>query len=229
MPGIVITIDGPAGSGKSTLAKQLADALHFPYLNTGSMYRALTLDVLDQGIDPESEESCVSIARDMDFEIKSKEDMTFLTLNGDPLSEEIKSERVDKNVSITSRHPLVRDIMVEKQRMLGEKGSIIVEGRDAGTRVFTGAQAKIYVTASVDERARRRFQEYVSKGMDGITQEMIKEDIQKRDLLDSTRECSPLKIAHNALILDTTGLTKDSQLEKVLSVLREKGLVQDKV
>ncbi|MBN1522691.1 MAG: (d)CMP kinase [Candidatus Aureabacteria bacterium] len=224
MQSCIITIDGPAGSGKSTLARQLAEALDFAYLNTGFMYRALTLEVLQKKIDPEDEKECVRLARKMHFKIVKKDEEVFLYLDGKPVSEKIRSERVDRNVSIVSRHPEVRSIMVEKQRELGSKRDTVVEGRDAGTRVFPDARAKIFVTATIEERVKRRHLEYAEQGQP-VGLAVIMADLKKRDEMDSRRSCSPLSKAKDAFLLDTTGMTKEEQLKQALDILREKGVL----
>ena len=223
----IITIDGPAGSGKSTLARYIARALGYYYLNTGAMYRAVTLEVLRTKKDPHNETICTEIAKGMDFSISRKNDITVLLCNGKPLSAEIQSEIVDKNVSFVSRHPGVRDIMAEKQRDLGQTGSLVAEGRDAGTRVFPQASAKLYVTASLEKRAERRYQEYLQKGLDGLDLEVIRNDLKKRDEIDSRRKHSPLAAASDAVILDTTNLTREEQFVKALDIVRERGIDQE--
>ena len=221
----IITIDGPAGSGKSTLAKELAEHLGFKYLNTGAMYRALTLLVLQKNIDPDNEDLCENIASKMAFEIQGKGISSILFINGKEVPTEIKTEIVDKNVSFVSKHVGVRSVMAQKQRDLGLKGNIVVEGRDAGTKIFPDAESKIFVTASIEERARRRYEEYKKKGVLGVNLEKTKDNMKKRDDIDSNRKHSPLTRAKNSIVIDTTDMTKEEQLNKTIEIISRKDIL----
>jgi len=219
---ITITIDGPAGSGKSTLAKDLAKKLDFFYLNTGLMYRAMTLNVLEKKKSVESESDCLDVLNEMFFSLeKEKNELSELLLNGRKISHLVKTELVDKNVSIASKHKGVRKLMVEKQRSLAENKNIIVEGRDAGSVVFPDADVKLFVVASVEARAKRRYEEYLRKGMDVDYNEIL-DDMKKRDFLDSHRKNSPLVKPEGAIEIDTSNLTVESQLELALKIIKER-------
>lgn len=192
----VIAIDGPAGAGKSTVAKKVAEQLGFVYLDTGAMYRAITLKVLNSRINIDSEEAVYRAAREgvLDFEKEG------ILLDGVLVEKEIRSPEVTKNVSQVSAYGKVREVLVDMQREISKGKSSVVDGRDIGTVVFPEAWLKIFLTASVDERAERRYKEIGGK----ISLEEIKKAIEERDYMDSHREVSPLKQAEDAILLDTT-------------------------
>ncbi len=215
MRKIIIAIDGPAGSGKSTTAKLVAQKLGYLYIDTGAMYRALTLKVIESGVDPSDEEEVIGVARDTKIELLYENGDLRVFLDGRDVTEKIRSPEVTSLVSVVSAHPKVRDEMVKKQRELGKDGGVVMDGRDIGTVVFPDADLKIFMNADVKERARRRQKEMKAQGFDVDIDEIIK-DIEERDRLDSTREVGPLKKADDAFEIDTTNLTIDEQVEIVL-------------
>lgn len=207
MSNYIIALDGPSGSGKSTIANLLANKLKISYLNTGSMYRALTLYFLENNI-KKSENIDIKILKKINIDIN--EDKVFL--NGKDISQEIRDKEVTENVSWVSSIPIVREYLVEMQRNISKNKSIILDGRDIGTVVFPDAKYKFYLDASSFVRAKRRFeQNEIDKSF-----EEIKKDIEKRDYLDSHREISPLKKAEDAIEIDSSDLTIDQTIEKIL-------------
>lgn len=215
MKKIIIAIDGPAGSGKSTTARLVAQKLGYIYIDTGAMYRALTLKVIELGIDPNDESSIIKIAENTKIELLYENGNLKVILDGKDVSEKIRSPEVTSLVSIVSAHPKLRDIMVKKQRELGRNGGVVMDGRDIGTVVFPDADLKIFMTADVKERAKRRQKELKAQGFNVEIEKLIKE-IEERDKFDSTREVGPLKKADDAIEIDTTNLTIDEQVELVL-------------
>lgn len=213
---MIITIDGPAGSGKSTVAKILARRLSISNLNTGAMYRAVTLFIIENKIDTDNE---VSIEKSLK-EIKIDFFDNTIFLNGKDVSERIKDLDVEQKVSKISSLKSVREKMVELQRMIGNKISLVAEGRDTGTVVFPNAEFKFYLDASVNERAKRRYKELTELGIKDVTISEIEKEIEKRDFQDRTRKLSPLKVPENAIIIDTTGLSIDEVVEKMLSYIK---------
>lgn len=207
MSNYIVALDGPSGSGKSTIANLLANKLKISYLNTGSMYRALTLYFLENNI-KKSENIDIKILKKINIDIN--EDKVFL--NGKDVSQEIRDKEVTENVSWVSSIPVVREYLVEMQRKISNNKSIILDGRDIGTVVFPDAKYKFYLDASSFVRAKRRFeQNEIDKSF-----EEIKKDIEKRDYLDSHREISPLKKAEDAIEIDSSDLTIDQTIEKIL-------------
>lgn len=207
---ISIAIDGPSGSGKSTIAKKLAERLGIHYLDTGAMYRAITLKVLKSGISLEKEEEISKIAEETN--IYTEDD--FLLMDGEVLGDEIRSEEVTKNVSLISSYKKVRDHLVYLQREIAKKESLIIDGRDIGTVVLPHAEVKIFLAASLEERAKRRF-----KQEGHLSLEETKEDLRRRDELDSTREHAPLKKAEDAFSYDNTGESLEETVEALLQII----------
>lgn len=214
----IIAIDGPAGSGKSTTAKLVAKRLNFLYLDTGAMYRAITLKALQRGADVKDEEKLVEIARDSRISFESKNGTYGIFLDGEDVTDGIRDPNVDKNVSLASVHKKVRKILVQKQKEIGQKNDLVAEGRDTTSVVFPHA-FKIYLNADLKERAKRRFLELKNRGIETSLQEQIKE-IAQRDKLDSERDASPLCLAKDAVVVDTTHLTIEEQVNKVLELYK---------
>ena len=210
-----IAIDGPAGSGKSTTAKLVAKVLGLLPIDTGAMYRAVALKVLREKIDPYNEEKVGEIAGKVNIEQKLENGEIHTYLDGEDVSTAIRTPEVNNTVSIISAYPGVRKKMVELQRKLAKAGGVVLEGRDIGTVVLPDADLKVYMIASLEERIRRRLKELKEKGMD-VSFEDVKQEILMRDEMDSKREYSPLKIPEDAFILDTTNLTVEEQVEKIL-------------
>ena len=212
---MIIAIDGPAGAGKSTVAKQLAQKLGIYYLDTGAMYRAFTLYVLDQKVDLNNLEAIKNLLTD--FELSFNEDR--ILVNGKDVTREIRSERVTENVSYISSLDFVRKKMVALQREIGKNKSIVAEGRDIGTVVFPDTKYKFYLDASIEERAKRRLLD--EKNTSKSDFKTLVEKIRKRDLYDSTRENSPLKKAPDAIYIDTTRMNIDEVVNFIINKIKE--------
>ncbi|MFQ5628327.1 MAG: (d)CMP kinase [bacterium] len=216
---MMITIDGPAGSGKSTTARLVANRLGFTYLDTGAMYRALTLLALQQNCDIENGASLARIAQKNTFEIQSTPERTRIWIDGNELTDQIRTLAVTNNVSAVSRHPAVRNEMVKLQRKIATSGKFVIEGRDIGSVVFPNARLKIFMKASVDARAQRRLKELQEKNV-YTSFEKIKDEMAARDKYDSERETAPLMKPEGAIVLDTTKLTIDEQVEKIIEAFK---------
>lgn len=218
---VVIAIDGPAGSGKSTLARRLAESLRWAYLDTGAMYRAVTVVALERGIAPTDEAAVVRITREARIDLDPGTGR--VTIDGRDVTDLIRTAPVDAAVSDVAAFAAVREVMVAHQRRFAQANRrIVAEGRDIGTVVFPGATLKVYLDASAEERARRRIEEKRRKDP-GLDERAVREAIDRRDGKDSTRDVAPLKRAADAVRVDTTGLGPD----KVLDVVR--GLVLSRV
>lgn len=222
---IVIAIDGPAASGKSTLAERLAKRLGFFYFDTGVMYRAVTLAVMDHSMNVDDEVSVTDLANQINIDVRppSKQDgrMMDVLVESKDVTWEIRTPRVDLNVSRVSAYGGVRTAMTNQQRRIGMRGDVVMVGRDIGTVVFPDAEYKIYLDASPEERAKRRFEEKVARGENASYDEILS-SIKRRDQIDSTRMIAPLKAAQDAIIIDTDGKTIEEVLEETLSYLHIK-------
>lgn len=215
----VIAIDGPAGSGKSTTARLVARKLGFLYLDTGAMYRAISLKALEKGVDVNDEASLERLTKGSAIEFQNEEGAHRILLDGRDVSEKIREPEVNRNVSYVSMHKKVRRLLVEMQKRMGEENDLVAEGRDTTTVVFPGA-FKVYLDADLKERARRRFLELRGKGIETTLDEQIRE-ISRRDKLDSGREASPLFIHKDAVVVDTTDLTIQQQVDRVIQLFTE--------
>ncbi|WBO91800.1 (d)CMP kinase [Bacillus tropicus] len=215
---ISIAIDGPAAAGKSTVAKVVAKKLSYVYIDTGAMYRTLTYAALEQKVDIENEEQLMKVVKNVNIEFQQGENTQLVFLNGQDVSEVIRTPEVTNRVSIVAKHRLVREEMVRRQQELAEKGGVVMDGRDIGTHVLPDAEVKIFMLASVEERAERRHLENMNKGFDSNL-EQLKEEIAQRDKLDSEREVSPLKKADDALELDTTSLSIEEVVQKIMGIV----------
>lgn len=213
---VKIAIDGPAGAGKSTVAKKLAKLLGFTYIDTGAMYRAITLKVLRENISLEDEERIVEVARKSDISLDGER----VFLDGEDVSEEIRKPIISEKVSVVSQIPEVREILVKKQRKIAEGKNVVMDGRDIGTVVLPDAQFKFFLTASLEERGRRRYKELKNKGTE-VKYEEVLEEIKKRDSLDSGRKTSPLTVPQGAILIDTTDLTEEEVVERVYEAIRK--------
>lgn len=213
---ITIAIDGPAGAGKSTIAKKIAERLSFEYIDTGSMYRALTLKVLKLKLNPESEKDVIDIMKDTDIDFKNNH----IYLDGENVDKEIRENIINKNVSYIAKIKEIRESMVIIQRQLALTKSVIMDGRDIGTVVLPNADYKFFITASVDERSKRRYKELLEKGEMEISFEQIKNEIITRDKIDSTRKNSPLIQSEDAYLLDTTNKTIDESVNEIISIVK---------
>ena len=221
MGQIIITIDGPAGAGKSTVAKKLAKCLNFSYLDTGAMYRALTLKALRAGIDLEVEELLIDIAHKTDIDLKEDELGNLrIFLDGQDVSEEIRSIEVTNNTFHIARAPRIREILVKWQRAIGQRHNIVAEGRDVGTVVFPQATNKFYLDADLSERSHRRYLELKVKGKTVVEQKLCK-DLEERDHKDFSRKVGPLKKAEDAVFIDSTKLSIDEVIEEMVKVIKK--------
>ncbi|MBN2069834.1 MAG: (d)CMP kinase [Candidatus Krumholzibacteriota bacterium] len=218
---MVVTIDGPAGSGKSTTASMLAEKLGLTYLDTGAMYRAVTWDILENKIDPEDEEMVTARTRELDLEMKYVEGVPSFFLGGEKLGERIRSQRVSSAVSPVSRHRGVREALVRIQRSISEEGGVVAEGRDTGTTVFPFADVKIYLVADIESRSKRRVSQLKEMGLDGEVGS-IKNNLEQRDQIDSTRQHSPLRKPPGSVLVDTSGISIEDQVGLISDIVIKK-------
>jgi len=217
----IIAIDGPAGAGKSTIARLLAQQLNLIYLDTGAMYRAVTWAVLQANLSFENEAAIADLAETAKIELFSTNSCNFTTqvkLNGIDITRQIRESAVTKNVSAIASQARVRKALVWQQQELGKSGGIVMEGRDIGTTVFPDAEIKIFLTASVRERANRRQQDLIAQGLAVTELSNLEIEISDRDRADSTRKISPLRQAENAIILNTDGLTIEMVVQKIIKL-----------
>lgn len=215
---MIIAIDGPAGAGKSTIARRLAQQLGFLYLDTGAMYRALTLKALEQHIPFGDTAALVAMARSSRLELQQPEDQQSplrVFLDGRQVTREIRQPLVSQYVSDLAKVSEVRQVMVGLQRALGQAGDAVLDGRDIGTVVFPDAEKKFYLDATLSERSRRRYDELRLAGQK-ITLEQVQQELHNRDTLDSTRSCGPLRRAEDAFYLDTTALGIDEVVARLM-------------
>jgi len=210
---LVIAIDGYSSCGKSTLAKALAKKLGFIYVDSGAMYRAVTLYFLRNNIDIADDIKVVDALQHIELNFHSRDYESHITLNGEEVSDEIRLMPVSENVSEVSAHKIVRHEMVKQQQRMGKSKNIVMDGRDIGTTVFPDAPVKFFMTADPKIRAERRFKELESKGNNKTTLEEVFENLAHRDYADTTRKESPLVRADDAIILDNTDLTQQEQLD----------------
>jgi len=212
---MIIAIDGPSGSGKSTLGRMLARALNLLYIDTGSMYRAVALAVIEASVDPTDKDAVAELAQGIDIDLQGDPDSLKVLLAGRDVSEEIRSETVTAMSSVVSTIPGVRQAMVARQRAMGKRGAVL-NGRDIGTVVFPDADIKFFLTASPDARAERRFQE--DQAIDSsVTLAQTLSDMIERDRRDSTRADSPLKVADDAIVIDSTGLSVEATFDRMMN------------
>lgn len=203
---IAIAIDGPAAAGKSTVAKIVANELSYIYIDTGAMYRAITLKALENAVDVNNEQQLVDILETTSIKLVQSEEGQRVLLDNRDVTLDIRTSDVTNNVSYVAQHPKVRVDMVARQQQLAEARGVVMDGRDIGTKVIPDAEVKIFLIASVEERAKRRHVENINKGFPSDL-EQLKAEIEKRDLIDSEREASPLVKAEDAVEIDTTSLS----------------------
>ena len=216
-----IAIDGPAGAGKSTIAKALAARLHYIYIDTGAMYRAIGLFVLRSGVSGEDREGVAALLPEIRLELCFQDGAQHILLNGEDVSQAIRTPQASAYASLVSAIPAVRSFLLDYQRSFARSNSVIMDGRDIGTVVLPQADCKIFLTAGSEARARRRFAELQAKG-DETPYEEVLAAIRQRDLQDSSREAAPLKAAEDAVVVDTTACTLEESIEKVYAVAKEK-------
>lgn len=218
---MIIAIDGPAGAGKSTIAKIIAKQLGLVYIDTGAMYRAVGLKAKRNNIACSEQEKIEEMLKNTEVELKNENGATAVYLDGENVSTEIRLPEISRMASDISAVPAVRYAMVEMQRSMANKTDTILDGRDIGTFVLPNADVKIFLTASVEERAERRYKELIARG-ENVKREDVRSDIEKRDYNDSHRALAPLKKADDATEVDTTGMTIDQVCEKIISLVRNK-------
>ena len=217
-----IAIDGPAGAGKSTIAKKIAKELHFIYVDTGAMYRAMALFLLRNGVRPDEKEKISVMCKLANITILYEDGEQQVWLNGENVTGLLRTEEVGNMASSSSAHPDVRIKLVELQRQLASKSDVVMDGRDIGTHVLPNANLKIYLTASSQVRAERRYDELVAKGEE-CDLDKIELDIMERDTRDMTREISPLRQAEDAVLIDSSDMTIDEVVEAVVKLCFESG------
>ena len=221
--GKQIAIDGPAGAGKSTIAKRLSVEKGFIYVDTGAMYRAVALYFIKSGKDFHDEGVVEKSLPEIKIELKYVDGVQRVLLNGEDVSTEIRKEEVGNAASVTSVYPPVRSYLTALQKKIAEENNVVMDGRDIGTVVLPNAQAKIYLTASVETRAKRRFDELTAKGESPVLSE-IEDDIRDRDYRDMHRETAPLKQADDAVLLDSSDLNIDEVVAEMKRICAEKGV-----
>jgi cytidylate kinase len=211
-----IAIDGPAGAGKSTVARALAQTLGLTYLDTGAMYRAITLSALWEGVNLSDAAELARLAQQISIEIRNDgpDNKNLVFLDGQDVTEEIRLPEVSRNVSVVARCPQVRNILAARQRQIGERGGVVMDGRDIGTVVMPEAEYKFFLNASLEERARRRQAELAAKG-EQISLTQMMNELAVRDQIDSGRECAPLRPAADAIHIDTTEMTIEQVVRKI--------------
>ena len=215
-----VAIDGPASSGKSTISKLIAKENHFVYLDTGAMYRVVTLAVLKNNISLDDHEAIEKLVQTIEISFSMQDGKQSVFMNGEDVTDEIRSVEVTRNVSAVSALKEVRTRLVHLQQEIAENHSIIMDGRDIGTVVLPQAEIKIFLVASVEERARRRFIENQEKGIEMSYEELV-EDIRRRDHIDSTRKESPLRKAEDAIEVDTTKMTIEDVVKVVTALIQK--------
>lgn len=218
MKRVIVAIDGPAAAGKSTVSKAVAKKLGFTYIDTGAMYRAFTNYVLRKGVDPKDEEACVKLIPEVS--IKLYPDGKVIC-SGEDVTKVIREPLVSGNVSYIASYKDIRLALVKQQRLMAEETSVLMDGRDIGTYVLPNADVKIFMIASVSERAKRRYKENMEKGI-ACTFDDIVQDIEKRDRIDSSRAFAPLKAADDAIKLDTSSLNIEEAIDAVLKIIKDK-------
>ncbi|SJZ54213.1 (d)CMP kinase [Photobacterium toruni] len=217
----VITVDGPSGAGKGTLCMLLAEKLGWNLLDSGAIYRVLALAALHHGVDTESEDALVPLAAHLDVQFVTEGDLVRVILEGEDVSDTLRTEKVGNAASKVAAFPRVREALLRRQRAFNEHPGLVADGRDMGTVVFTSAEVKIFLDASAEERATRRMNQLQKKGLDVSFSSLLSE-IQERDYRDRNRAVAPLRPADDALVLDSTEMSIEQVLEKVLAYVNVK-------
>ena len=218
-PGKSIAIDGPVAAGKTVVGRQLADELNYRFLDTGTMYRAVTLVAQQRGIDLEDEAALEHLANSLDINLVQNAQDDRMVVDGQDITNYLRDPEVDRGVSLVSRVPGVRSAMVARQRAIAQEGPIVMVGRDIGTVVLPDAPVKVFLSASVEVRAKRRYNEMRDGGSD-IEYETVLEDLQRRDEIDSKRTDSPLRPADDALQLETDDIEIEEVSDRILSLMK---------
>lgn len=220
MKYVSVAVDGPAGSGKSTITKMVAKSLGFNYVDTGAMYRALTFNFLSNGLDELEEEKIKELLSKTDFKVEYVNGVQYVYVNDVEVSDKIRTAEVSKFTSLFAKSPAVRDFLIDTQRNLANTNNIIMDGRDIASVVLPNADVKIFLTASVEERARRRVLDFERQGIKNVDFEKVKEDIKVRDWQDENRDIAPLIKVESATLIDTTSLTIDEVVEKMTELVK---------
>lgn len=211
-----IAIDGPSGAGKSTIAKKVAAILNIDYIDTGAMYRAIGYQISREGVDMDDASALSSMLSETDVDLHEGK----VLLNGEDVSDRIRTPEMSRMASACSALPAVRQKLVELQRAMAKSKSVIMDGRDIGTNVLTDARYKIYLTASVEERARRRYKELLEKG-ETVTMDEVEADMRQRDYNDSHRQLNPLRKAEDAVEIDSTHMNLEQVVERILEIVEK--------
>jgi len=212
---LVIAVDGPAGAGKSTIAKKVAQKLNIEYIDTGAMYRALTLKVIRSNVEIDNVEEILKIMESTSIEFIDNH----IYLDGTRVDEEIRENIINTKVSFIAKIKEVRQMMIKLQRKMAEYTNVIMDGRDIGKVVLPNANYKFFITASVEERAKRRYKELIEKNNENITYEKVLEEIKERDKIDSTRKIAPLKKSPDAYEIDTTNKTIEECVDEIINII----------
>jgi cytidylate kinase len=215
---LIVAIDGPSGAGKGTLARAVAKALEYDHVDTGAMYRAVGWKALQENLPLDNEDALAALAERADYAQRGGA----IFIDGHDVTRAIRTPEIDKAATAVARLPRVRSVLVERQRQLGNPGGVVMEGRDIGTVVFPGADVKVYLDASPEERARRRAHDPAHTGGQQSNVEGIQKDLQTRDKSDSTRSVAPLARADDAIYIDTTGMAIEVVVDRVLEIVRGK-------
>ena len=226
MKYVSVAVDGPAGSGKSTITKMVAEKLGFNYVDTGAMYRALTYNFLSNDLKELEENKIKVLLEDLDFRVEYVDGVQYVYVNDVEVSDKIRTAEVSKYTSLFAKSPAVREFLIDTQRNLAHTNNIIMDGRDIASVVLTNADVKIFLTASVEERARRRVLDFERQGLENVDFEKVKEDIKARDWQDENRDIAPLVKVDSATLVDTTSMTIDEVVDKMTELVKA---VEDKI
>lgn len=221
MKKLTIAIDGPAGAGKSTVAQIVARSLDYTYIDTGAMYRAVTWLAMKNNIGLDNQELLTETARHADINLEFIDGKTRVYVDGMEVTEQIRMPEVSRLVAKVAQIPEIREVLISKQRKMAKNGGVVMDGRDISSYVLPNADVKLFLTASIEERARRRWRELTAKGVE-VSLKDIANDIACRDKQDCERKVAPLKRAEDALLIDTTGLTIEGAVEKIINICRER-------
>lgn len=220
MKYVSVAVDGPAGSGKSTITKMVAEKLGFNYVDTGAMYRALTYNFLSNDLKELEENKIKELLEDLDFRVEYVDGVQYVYVNDVEVSDKIRTAEVSKYTSLFAKSPAVREFLIDTQRNLAHTNNIIMDGRDIASVVLPNADVKIFLTASVEERARRRVLDFERQGLGNVDFEKVKEDIKARDWQDENRDIAPLVKVDSATLVDTTSMTIDEVVDKMTELVK---------
>ena len=220
MKYVSVAVDGPAGSGKSTITKMVAEKLGFNYVDTGAMYRALTYNFLSNDLKELEENKIKELLEDLDFRVEYVDGVQYVYVNDVEVSDKIRTTEVSKYTSLFAKSPAVREFLIDTQRNLAHTNNIIMDGRDIASVVLPNADVKIFLTASVEERARRRVLDFERQGLENVDFEKVKEDIKARDWQDENRDIASLVKVDSATLVDTTSMTIDEVVDKMTELVK---------